>query len=86
MTDKEVKKGNAATVTCTLTGLGAGVTISWFSPDDSTNPLSDGDAGECSARNLQKCCLHVNDFTRCRMPHNFETEVVLFHLFGVFTN
>ena len=64
VTDKEVKKGTAATVTCTLTGLGAGVTISWFSPDDSTNPLSDGDAGECSARNLQKCCLYVNDFTR----------------------
>ena len=51
MTDKEVKKGETATVTCTLSGLSAGVTISWHL-DGVTDPLADDD-GECSARKLQ---------------------------------
>ena len=44
MTDKEVKKGTSATLTCSLTGLGEGVGIAWF---DGVTAL-DGQSGEYS--------------------------------------
>ena len=50
MTDKEVKKGTQATLTCSLTGLGGSVGIAWF---DGATPLA-GETGEC---------VQVNDFT-----------------------
>ena len=44
MTDKEVKKGTPATLTCSLTGLGKTVGIAWF---DGATAL-DGETGEYS--------------------------------------
>ena len=50
--DKLVKKGKAATVTCTLTGLEAAVKISWYI---GVNPIVGDplDAGECPVRKSQ---------------------------------
>jgi hypothetical protein len=44
VTDKEVKKGTQATLTCSLTGLGGSVGIAWF--DGAT--AVDGQSGEYS--------------------------------------
>ena len=60
MTDKEVKTGTETTLTCSLTGLGAAVTIAWW--EGGNKALADS-GGECSARKSQGRCLHVNDFT-----------------------
>ena len=44
MTDKEVKKGTPATLTCSLSGLGKAVSVAWF---DGATAL-EGESGEYS--------------------------------------